>query len=106
MEEGNKNQSNKKTIDLSHALDDVGSASQGDRQESRYGFSSKDSRLTRWVIRYSGGFIKDKHQVAYILMGFVVLAVMATLFLLVNSGTEITEKNIYNPETAEPDTGE
>jgi len=79
MEKENKNESNK-PIDLSNALDNVGSLR--DRQERGNKFFSEDSRLTGWITKYSAGFIKDKHQAAYVLMVFVVLIVIATLFLL------------------------
>lgn len=42
---------------------------------------SKNSKLTQWVIKYSGGRIKDNKQANYIALGFVVLALAISFFL-------------------------
>lgn len=39
-------------------------------------------RMMKWVIKYSGGMIKDRKQASYILFGIVLLNVVITFFLL------------------------
>ena len=38
-------------------------------------------KLTALVIKYSGGSIKDRRQAEYILLGFVIVAIIISLFL-------------------------
>ena len=38
------------------------------------------------VIKYSGGYIKDEKQANYVLLGFIVLAIVISLFLIFNGG--------------------
>lgn len=44
--------------------------------------------VVRWVIKYSGGLVKDGNQASYVLIGFVVVAIIISLFLIFGgSGT-------------------
>ncbi|MFA4975410.1 MAG: hypothetical protein WC839_03065 [Candidatus Paceibacterota bacterium] len=38
-------------------------------------------KMVQWVIKYSGGIIKEQRQAEYILLGFVVVAIVVSLFL-------------------------
>lgn len=76
MEQNNKE---KESIDVSGALKEVksGVKFQG-RQYSPYPFQPK---IIQWIIKYSGGLIKNPKQAAYFLLGFIVLAIVISLFL-------------------------
>jgi hypothetical protein len=38
--------------------------------------------MVRWVIKHSGGYIKDRRQAEYVLLGFVAIAVFISLVLI------------------------
>jgi predicted PurR-regulated permease PerM len=44
-------------------------------------FNSENPKIIQWVIKYSGGYIKDEKQANYVLIGFVAAAVIVSLFL-------------------------
>lgn len=44
-------------------------------------FETPTPKIVRLVIKYSGGLIKDENQANYFLIGFVVLAVVISIFL-------------------------
>ncbi len=52
-------------------------------------------KMVKWVIKYSGGLIKNEKQANYFLLGFVALILIVSGFLLFGSNKTI--KNI-NPE--------
>ena len=45
-------------------------------------------KIIQWVIKYSGGLVKDKKQANYVLLGFVVLAIIISLFLVFGGSGE------------------
>jgi len=47
-------------------------------------FDPETPRMARWVIKYSGGIVKDERQASYVLIGFVVLAIIFSLFMFFN----------------------
>jgi len=53
-----------------------------DLQRHRESFQTSTPKIVRWVIKYSGGIINDEKQANYFLIGFVVVAVIISLFLL------------------------
>jgi len=44
-------------------------------------YSPGTPKVIQWVIKYSGGLIEDEKQAQYIILGFVVLAIIISLFL-------------------------
>jgi len=50
-------------------------------QRPSQSFQKPTPKIVEWVIKYSGGFIKDEKQANYFLIGFVVIAVVVSLFL-------------------------
>lgn len=46
------------------------------------------SKIVQWVIKYSGRLIKDEKQAGYVLIGFVALAIVVTLFLIFGGSKE------------------
>ena len=97
---------NKGGIDLSGALkgSDTGVKFEDQWQRSSRAFYPGTPKIIQWTIKYSGGLIKNERQASYTLLGFVALAIIVVLFLIFSAGgTKIEERNIFNPETAEPD---
>jgi hypothetical protein len=43
-------------------------------------------KIIQWVIKYSGGLVKDEKQANYVLIGFVAVAVIVVLFLVFGGG--------------------
>ena len=50
-------------------------------QQSARSFQSPTPKIVQWVIKYSGGYIKDEKQANYFLIGFVAVAIIISLFL-------------------------
>jgi len=50
-------------------------------QRMRQSFQTPTPKIIQWVIKYSGGLVKDKKTANYILIGFVALAIIISLFL-------------------------
>jgi hypothetical protein len=45
-------------------------------------------KIIQWLVRYSGGLIKDEKQANYVLIGFVILIFFLSFFLLSSRGEE------------------
>ncbi len=50
------------------------------RQPSQ-SFQTTTPKITEWIMKHSGGMIKDEKQANYVLIGFVVVAIVISLFL-------------------------
>ena len=50
-------------------------------QRTRQSFQTPMPKIVGWVIKYSGGYIKNEKQANYVLIGFVVLVIIISLFL-------------------------
>lgn len=46
--------------------------------------SPETPKLIQWVIKYSGGLVKDERQANYVLIGFVGLSLVVVIILLLN----------------------
>jgi len=96
-----EDQNNNETVDLSDAFKDSGAGAklQDGQQRSSQTFYSGTPRTVRWVIKYSGGFIKDEKQASYVLIGFVILATIVSLILLFGEGRK---REIFTPGAETP----
>ncbi len=45
-------------------------------------FQKPTPKIVQWVITYSKGRVKDEQQATYVLLGFVAIAVIVSLFLV------------------------
>lgn len=66
---------------------DTGVEFQDERLQPRY--EPETPRVIQWVMRYSGGLVQDEKQASYVLIGFVILAIIISIFLFFGSRTEI-----------------
>ena len=57
-----------------------------EKQQSTQIFFPETPKMIRWVIKCSGGLIKDERQANYVLIGFVVVATIVVLFLFFGGG--------------------
>ena len=59
--------------------------------------------VIEWVIKYSGGYVKDEKQASHVLIGFVVLAIIISLFLIFSGGSDISNnKSVIYQEDLTP----
>ena len=77
-----------KGIDLSHALDDSSSRIkfEGEEFQRPRSFQTPTPKIVQWVIKYSGGAVKDERQANYVLIGFVVVAIIVVFIFLFSGG--------------------
>jgi len=76
-----QNNEDNKGIDLSQSLKEPASKSQGGQWSPGHYVSPFAPKIIRWLIKYSGGLIKNEKQASHVLIGFVVLAIIISLFL-------------------------
>ena len=83
-------------IDLSHALDNSSSRVkfEGEEFQRSRSFQTPTPKIVQWVIKYSGGYIKDEKQANYVLLGFVVVAIIVFLMVVFGGGTAGSPKDI------------
>ncbi len=51
-------------------------------QRSTRSFETPTPKIVQLVIKYSGGYVKDEKQASYVLIGFVAVAIIISLFLI------------------------
>ena len=49
------------------------------------------SKMARFIIKYSGGAIKDQRQAEWVLFGFVVVAIGISVYLLFGTGSKANQ---------------
>ncbi len=59
------------------------------RQPSQ-SFQTTTPKITEWVMKHSGGMIKDAKQANYVLIGFAVVAIVISLFLFFGGTNKTT----------------
>lgn len=62
-------------------------------QYSVQSFQIPTPKIIEWVIKYSGGLVKDEKQASYILIGFVAVAIILSVFLIFGKGTSDSPKD-------------
>jgi hypothetical protein len=104
----NMNQNNKednKGIDLSHVLGDSSNRVKVEGEQSyNRSYYLKNPKVIQWVIKYSGGAIKDEKQASYVLLGLVAVAIIISLFLIFDTlkGPTISPKALEKPQYGLP----
>ena len=94
MDQDNKNN---EEIDLSHALEDSGSGVKFEGSRVPRSYYPGTPKIIQWVIKYSGGLVKDERQASYVLIGFVAVAIIVTLFLIFGGGSSQPTSGIIPP---------
>ena len=63
-------------------------------QSSAPQYTQKESGLVQWILAHSGGIIENKKDAEYVLIGFIVLATLVSLYLFLGTGPVEIERNI------------
>ena len=100
-----ENKQNKDGIDLSGALKDSDTDAKTDagyRIERSYYLETP--KIIQWIIKYSGGLVKNEKQASYAVLGIVVLATIISLFLVLGNlgGPNIPKEALQQPERGLP----
>lgn len=76
---------NNKGMDLSDAIkgSDTGVKFEEEKRRVELADSRKTSKIIQWVIKHSGGLVKNKKQANYILLVFFGIAMLLTIILLI-----------------------
>ena len=54
-----------------------------------FAVSDEIPKMVKWVIKLSGGAIQDQRQAEYILLGFVIIAILIAVFLFFSNSPEV-----------------
>ncbi|MBU4284736.1 hypothetical protein KKF60_01910 [Patescibacteria group bacterium] len=102
-QEQEQKKDNNGEIDLSKSFD-KGGKFQEEKQSPRYFFRPGTPKIIQWMMKYSGGLIKDEKQAGYVIFGFIVLAIIISLFLILGNlgGPDIPPKALEQPEYGLP----
>ena len=53
-------------------------------------------KMVQWVIKYSGGLVKDERQANFVLLGIIVLAITISLILIFGSNNNSFDDQYYD----------
>ena len=85
----NEDKNDKEGIDLSGAMrDDSGTDVKFEEYRVERPYYRGTPKIIQWVIKYSGGLVKDEKQASYVLIGFVAVAIVIALFLIFSGSGE------------------
>jgi hypothetical protein len=84
-------------IDLSKRPNESTAKSQSGQWSSGPYVSPTAPKIIRWLIKYSGGLIKNEKQAFYVILGFIVLAIIISFLLFSGGGGE---QEIFTPPPA------
>ena len=62
------------------------------RYEIKDSYHHGTSKIIQWVIKYSGGLVKDEKQANYILIGFAALSIIILVVLIFGGGISESSK--------------
>lgn len=69
------------SVDLSDRLRGSGAKSRGAQKPPEVLYPDTP-KIVQWVIKYSGGYVTDKKQANYVLLGFVAMAIIIAVVLI------------------------
>ncbi len=79
-------ENNNNRIDLSKSLNKSAAKPQSEQRSSGPYISPESSKIIRWVIKYSGGLIRNEKQAFYFISGFMLIAFIIILLLIFGGG--------------------
>jgi len=53
--------------------------------------TSEASKMAQWIMKISGGKIKEEQQAEYILLGFAIIAIIVSLFLMFGGNINVVQ---------------
>lgn len=74
------------------------------KQSSYHYFTPGTPKIIRWLVRYSGGLIKNERQATRVLLAIVMLLIITslTLFFVYFSGPNVPSEALEQPEYGLP----
>lgn len=79
-------ENNDNGIALSKRPDESTAKSQSGQWFSGSRVSPTAPKIIRWLIKYSGGLIKNERQAYYVLLTFIILAIIISFYLVLDNG--------------------
>jgi hypothetical protein len=92
-------ENNNNGIDFNKRLNESASKSQNGQRSSGPLVSPTTPKITRWLIKYSGGLIKNERQASYVILGFIILTIVISIFLFSGGGGGGDQKIFTPPST-------
>lgn len=86
-------------IDLSGMLKDSDTGMKFKEYRAPRSYYPETPKIIQWVIKYSGGLIKDEKQASYVLIGFVAVVIIIVLFLIFGGGNK---QKVFTPGAEAP----
>lgn len=78
---------------------DFGEKSDKSWNDAKYHNQSSASKMVQWIMKYSGGSIKNEEQANHVLIVLIVLLVIASLFMFSrDSSNEPPARALDNPD--------
>ncbi|KKQ83026.1 MAG: hypothetical protein UT07_C0012G0017 [Parcubacteria group bacterium GW2011_GWB1_38_8] len=65
-------------------------------QRPTQSFHSQQSKLVSWVIKYSGGYVENEKQATYIIIIFVVIALLVSFFVGSSGSSKDVQDEVRN----------
>lgn len=103
MDQDSKN--NNEGIDLSRALEGSGTSvipNKDEKHRVARPYHPGRSKMAQWVIRYSGGLVRNEMQANYVLLSFTVLMVFISVLLVFGGGTDVHIEETLTPPAEGP----
>ena len=97
-----QNNEDNKGIDLSGALKDSGTGVKFEEYRAPRSFYPGTPKIIQWVIKYSGGLVKDEKQASYVLIGFFILVIVIFLMFIFGSGSNQPTSGTIPPDQFVP----
>jgi hypothetical protein len=92
-------ENNDNGIDFSKHLNESALKSKNEQQSSGSLVSPTAPKIIRWLIKYSGGLIKNERQASYVILGFIILTIVISIFLFSGGGGGGDQKIFTPPST-------
>lgn len=100
----NQNNETNQGEDLSDMFEGLGNDTKSEEKQQRPTRSSYHGtpKIVTWVIKYSGGLVKNEKQASYVLLGFVTVTVVIVLFLIFGGGSSQPTQGTIPPNQFVP----
>lgn len=100
----NQEKESNNAINLSKSFSGSSEKTPGEKQSAEYFFRPGTPKTIQWLIKYSGGLIKNEKQATYVLLVIVILTIFISgfLFFKVLSGPQIPRGALEQPEYGLP----
>ena len=89
-------ENNKNGMDLSKRPNESAAKSQSGQWSSGPYVSPTAPKIIRWVIKYSGGLIRNEKQAFYFISGFILIAFIIALLLIFGGGGGGEKEDLEN----------